>query len=100
MTFRQAAAKPCSGCELSRCPDVAFFTERHGPKLGRGPAACPKCAIEEEGENQFKARITAPAAISTPPATVAGVIRSPRNMDAKTITKTTLSLSTGATREA
>src|ERR1700694_4803001 len=99
MTFRQAAAKPCSGCELSRCPDVAFLRSGMGQNLAEGRPLAQNAQLRRRG-NQFKARITAPAAISTPPATVARVIRSPRNMDAKTITKTTLSLSTGATREA
>jgi len=98
MTFRQAAAKPCSGCELSRCPDVAFLRSGMGQNLAEGRPLAQNAQLRRR--NQFKARITAPAAISTPPATVARVIRSPRNMDAKTITKTTLSLSTGATREA
>src|SRR6202171_6591873 len=28
--------------------------ERHGPKLGGGPAACPKCAIKDEKSVQSK----------------------------------------------
>ena len=43
---------------------------------------------------------TAPAVISSPPVMVAGVSFSPSNSHAKTITSGTLSLSSGATREA
>ena len=45
------------------------------------------------------AMMTAPARISTPPAALAMLIRSPRKMAPKIITSTTLSLSMGATFE-
>lgn len=50
--------------------------------------------------NQSKAIAMAPAAIKTPPTAFPGVIFSPKKTAPNTITKTTLNLSMGATREA
>jgi len=50
--------------------------------------------------NQSKAIAMAPAAIKTPPMAFPGVIFSPKKSAPNTTTKTTLNLSTGATRDA
>jgi hypothetical protein len=63
---------------------------------------CPAYSLvwKLKARGYSKAKITAPSAISEPPASFATVSRSPRKSAAKRITRTTLSLSMGATFDA